>query len=306
MAKEFFVEHSFTAGTIAIVDQARMIINEYMEQGFNLTLRQLYYQFVARSWIENSYRSYKRVGSILGHARLAGLIDWEAIEDRTRELKRNPHWSNEKAMMKSAIGWFEIDKWKNQPNRVEVWIEKEALSGVIKPICSRLDVPFFACKGYPSLSEMYEAAKRLARFNDGGQNVHILHLGDHDPSGIDMTRDIEKRITLMAERMVSINRLALNWDQIDLYNPPPFFVKLKDSRAGGYVQEFGLDSWELDALDPATLTTIIEGAVLNLRDEDVWNEDVREQEEMTVNLRSIHKNWDGIMDFLDNGETDDS
>lgn len=296
--KEAFIDHNFSPESLGLIAQANAIIEEYRANGLVLTVRQIYYQFVARDWIENHPKKYKKMVNLMTNARLAGYVDWRAIEDRTRVLKSNSHWVDEENMMDSAAKWFEIDKWDNQPARLEVWIEKDALSGVIAPVCKRLDVPFFACKGYTSISAMYRGAKRLAMYSDSGQRIQILHLGDHDPSGIDMTRDIEDRISLMAERLVKINRLALNFDQIDLYQPPPNFVKLKDSRAGDYTRQYGLDSWELDALDPNIMASIIEEAVLEHRDENIWNDDIVEETRMAKNLAKVRDNWDEVSGLL--------
>lgn len=297
--KEAYIDHNFTAKTLDLIETANGIIEEYQAQGFNLTVRQLYYQLVARDIIPNSQKSYKRIISVTSNARLAGHMDWDAIEDRTRKLKRNAHWTDEQSMMSSAARWFEIDKWVNQPARIEVWIEKEALSGVIQPICNRLDIGFFACKGYPSLTMVKKAAERMNRYWLEGQEVHILHLGDHDPSGIDMTRDIEDRIELLMDNgLVRVDRLALNYSQIELYDPPPYFVKMKDSRSGTYVPQYGVDSWELDALSPEVLADLIETAVLEIRDEEIWDKDVADQERMTGNLNEVNQRWREVAEHL--------
>ena len=192
--KQKFVEINFREDTLAVLRQANTIINLYESQGYQLTLRQLYYQFVARDLIPNTERSYKKLGNIISDGRLAGFIDWDTIEDRTRNLRKLSHWDDPAEIIKSAYMSFAIDKWDRQPNRVEVWVEKEALAGVVQRVCERHDVPFFSCRGYVSQSEMYSAANRLAHYMDMGQDVTIIHLGDHDPSGIDMTRDIKGRL----------------------------------------------------------------------------------------------------------------
>ena len=187
--KELFINKRFSAASQGIIQQANDIIAEYHRQGFTLTLRQLYYQFVARALIPNNMRSYKRLGTIVSDGRLAGEIDWDAIEDRTRNLQRQPHWDSPASIIRAAAESYAIDMWENQPARVEVWIEKEALIGIVERVCKRYDVPYFACRGYVSQSEQYMAGQRFADHVDSSQYVVILHFGDHDPSGIDMTRD---------------------------------------------------------------------------------------------------------------------
>ena len=277
--KEQFEQFNFRNSTLNIIDQANGIIHEYLADDLKLTVRQLYYQFVARDLIANTQREYHKLVNILTKARLAGLIDWEAIEDRTRNLEYKPYWKNPEQILKSAAKQYRRDLWKPQDYRLEVWIEKEALSGVIANICDNLHVPYFACRGYVSSSELYGAGKRLAKHLNKGQSVAILHLGDHDPSGIDMTRDNANRLRIFAEDFVDIERLALNFDQIELYNPPPNPAKSTDSRFPNYHALHGNESWELDALDPRVMQELIEEAVYAYRDPDLWEKELEKQEQ---------------------------
>ena len=128
MPKLAYVSKDFSAKSLATIDLANRIIDEYRAQGYTLTLRQLYYQFVARDLIPNRVQEYKRLGSVVNDARLAGLIDWEAIEDRTRNLRSLAHWTSPDSIVEACASQYRIDKWARQPVRVEVWIEKEALA----------------------------------------------------------------------------------------------------------------------------------------------------------------------------------
>jgi hypothetical protein len=268
---------NFKQATKSIIHAANDIIHEYAEQGFQLTLRQLFYQFVARDLIPNTQRSYKRLGSIVNDGRLAGMIDWDAITDRTRAVRRNSHWDNPGEIVDAAVKSYTTDKWEHMENRVEVWIEKDALVDVIAGPCSALDVAFFSCRGYVSQSEMWAASQRLLDFEEDGYETHILHLGDHDPSGIDMTRDIQERLELF-ESTVRVHRIALTSAQIEEIQPPPNPAKTTDSRYLGYISEYGEESWELDALEPAYIVDLITREVLALRDEDTWEENREKQE----------------------------
>jgi hypothetical protein len=140
-------DKSFSRGSLAVIDTARQICAEYQRQGFDLTLRQLYYQFVARGFLANKDTEYKRLGNIINDARLAGLLDWDYIVDRTRNLRGLAHWDEPSSVIDSAAYSYRTDRWANQAHRVEVWIEKDALVGVITNACNRLDVPFFSCRG---------------------------------------------------------------------------------------------------------------------------------------------------------------
>lgn len=265
-----YVDKNFSSAHLDVIKRCNSIIKEYRAQGFQLTLRQLYYQMVARDIIPNKLAEYKRLGSIVNDARLAGLIDWSAIEDRTRNLRSLAHWDNPAHIVKACAEQFRVDMWGGQPYRPEVWIEKDALIGVIEPVCQKLDVPFFSCRGYTSQSEMWSAAMRLRGYLDNGQVPIIFHLGDHDPSGVDMTRDIRDRLTLFTEDALEVERLALNMNQIEEFTPPPNPAKLTDSRCQAYIVQFGPDSWELDALEPSVMGELILIAVTKLLDDSQW------------------------------------
>lgn len=300
--KEQFQNIKFRTDTLAIIATAQGIIETYAAQGFRLTLRQLYYQFVARDVFRNTDQNYKRLGSIINDARLAGLIDWSAIEDRTRSLRGTSHWTDPTEIVDAVADQFRIDKWANQPNRVEVWVEKDALVGVIERVCTRLDVDYFACRGYVSQSEMYDAARRMAGYIEHGQQeVTIIHLGDHDPSGIDMTRDIRERLEMFVRGdalQLNIKRIALNFDQIQTYNPPPNPAKTTDSRFERYLSEYGDESWELDALEPTVISNLIGFEIEALRDEDLWDEKVEEEQEHRRLLQQTSERWEEVVEML--------
>jgi hypothetical protein len=303
------------------IQQANKILADYNSQGFTLTLRQLYYQFVSRDLIPNSDREYKKLGDAVADARLGGLMDWEMIIDRTRNLVDLPHWDDPAGVIQSALRSFNNDKWAEQPTRCEVWIEKDALVGVIEPICRQLDVPYFSCRGYASLSEKWEAGQRIGHHLEDGKQVKIIHLGDHDPSGIDMTRDIDKRLTqFMAQdyfnreggdsgaaypwvrERFEVIRIALTMEQIEEYNPPPNPAKMTDSRAEEYVALYGSESWELDALEPQVIADLIEAEVLTWRDEILWDDAVAEEDRQKDMLRAASTRWAEVETFLTEGK----
>lgn len=156
-----YVTKNFKAGALDLIEKGNEIIEDYAGQGYTLTLRQLYYQFVARDLIANKQTEYKRLGGVINDGRLAGLIDWDAIEDRTRGLESLAHWGSPENLVEACAEQFRIDRWRLQPSRVEVWVEKEALAGIFSEVCERWDVPYLSCRGYTSQSEMWRAAMRL-------------------------------------------------------------------------------------------------------------------------------------------------
>lgn len=267
-----YEQRRFSKDSLQVIEQANSIIESYQNQGFTLTLRQLYYQFVSRDLVSNTVKSYKRLGSIINDARLSGLVSWDAIEDRTRNLRSLATWDEPADIMDAVVKQYKIDMWDNQVYRPEVWIEKDALVGVIERVCNRYRVPFFACRGYNSQSEQWAAGRRMLTHIENGQTPVVLHLGDHDPSGIDMTRDNMDRLSVFAEASVVVERLALNMDQVRQYKPPPNPAKSTDSRYEDYLENFGEESWELDALEPSIIEDLIESAITGFLDEDLWRE----------------------------------
>lgn len=307
MPTECFVPKDFRAGTRAIIRKANTLIADYQRQGYKLTLRQLYYQFVQRNWLVNKQTEYKRLGEILNDARLAGLVDWDAIEDRGRNLAPTPMWGDPgdpNSPAEFILDWgrhFKNDPWVNQPNYVEVWIEKEALVGVIERPCRRWRVPYFACKGYVSASEMYDAAYRLAGFAEAGQSCTVIHLGDHDPSGTQMTENIAERLALLSREIegIEVNRIALTMEQINQYAPPPNPAKETDSRYRAYCARYNTrSSWELDSMQPSVIDALVEEEIRMLVDHDLWERDIAAEKEPYRLLMESGKRWPEVTSML--------
>lgn len=299
MRRRYDTTKHFQGSSMAIIQEAQDIVSDYAAQGFALTLRQLFYQFVSRGLLPNDQRQYKRLGGVINDARMQGLLDWSAIEDRTRFLRENSHWTSPEQILRSAASSYAVDHWTGQDVRVEVWIEKDALTGVLDAVCPDLDIPYFSCRGYVSSSEMWRAGQRIYERSRRNLQTVILHLGDHDPSGIQMTEDIEARLLNFYEwdiaydggterseiLMPEIRRIALTMDQVQQYNPPPNPAKLSDSRARDYVARYGSDSWELDALEPNVLVQLIRDEVEPYIDraimQHVWDQEDDERQQLT-------------------------
>lgn len=297
MPKIEYVPKRFGEASMDIIRTAEAICNDYASQGLDLTLRQLYYQFVSRALIPNNDRQYKRLGEIISDARLAGLIDWYHIMDRTRTLRGNNYVDSPADVINSVQYGYLTERWADQDTRVEVWIEKDALVGVLDSPCDDMDVRYFSCRGYTSASAMWRAARRLSAYEADGQRTVVLHLGDHDPSGIDMTRDIQERLELFGA-CTEVRRIALTMQQIGQYNPPPNPAKLTDARAQSYISTYGYESWELDALDPRTIGDLVRNTVLEYRDEDRWDAATSQMEEEQSQLREVSERWPEIRRFL--------
>lgn len=294
-----YEEHKFNARSFELIEHVNAVIAEYSRQGYELTLRQTYYQLVARGFIENSEKSYKRIGDLINNARLAGLINWEAITDRTRELRGGNCNVPPAEIIKDDARFFSLDKWTNQPNYVEIWVEKDALIDVVGSACFRTDTPYFSCRGYCSQSEMWQAAQRFIR-KGNREGRYLIYLGDHDPSGIDMTRDVADRLKLFGAS-VDVRRVALTMEQIKTFNPPPNPAKITDRRAVAYIKRWGHESWELDALEPKFITQLIQGEISALMDNAIVAKTVALEREMQQDLQLISDNYERVISYLREG-----
>jgi len=331
MTTEQYRVTNFKDDTRAIIDKMVEILAEYSDQ--KLSARQVYYRFIGGnflpdSWIDVEYnrkkglpddtkntpKNYQRLISILVDARYAGIVDWDIIEDRGREPRVPGQWSSVDQIIDVALDQFRLPRRADQPRHLELWVEKDALAGVLGPIARRAHIPLAVNKGYSSASAMKTAADRMIaacgvfaavpqcancaedfayrypdgtckgcgrkkegtifRYNDEDGNqieevekeVVVLYLGDHDPSGEDMVRDIRDRLTEFGVPNLKVVKIGLTIEQVRRYNLPPNPAKVTDARAKGYIAKFGNDSWEVDAVPPRDLNRIVEQSITRYTD----------------------------------------
>jgi hypothetical protein len=291
--KEAYIDvKAFKPKALKLIEICDDIVNDFAGQGFTMTIRQLYYQLVAKGHVPNTIQSYEHVQSLMNNARLCGLIDWDAIEDRTRNIIERPHWTSGGHILQSVASQYHQDMWEDQPSRVFVIVEKEALAGVLERVCHKWDMPLLPARGYPSASTLRELAK--TRIMSASQRIVVLHLGDHDPSGIDMSRDLEERLSMFSRHRVHVDfrRLALNMDQVEEQKPPPNPAKVTDSRYGKYQELYGDESWELDALSPQYLHKLVEEQVQEIVDIHKWHNTQDHIAFVRARLQDIADNFD--------------
>jgi hypothetical protein len=288
--------------TVEIINQANIILDDIGEA----TVRQVYYQFVSRTWLDNNQREYNRLGKIISRARNAGFIRWNKIVDRTRRARGNIDYSAPEDLSSYASDLVEdirtsadgiadkyrINRWHTQPNYIEVWVEKDALVGVVEDACrTRGGIPYLSCRGFPSDTVVYEAAKRMQDHIADNRNCVVLHLADHDPSGLRMTDDISERLRTYAQFEIKIQRIALNHEQTE--GLPPNVVKDSDSRSALYQEDFGEDCWELDALHPRQIKELIRTEIEMLIDKDAWRATAVREQECQEKLREFEEKLRG-------------
>jgi hypothetical protein len=317
VAKKSFRNTKFKPESLEKIEQMNEIIEEYQGQGLRMTARQLYYQFVSRDLIPNKPAEYKKLTALLTDARYAGMVDWEAIEDRGREPERPSQFNDLNDLVEAALHSYKLPRWEGQDSYAELWVEKQALAGVLQPLAREFHATLMVNKGYSSASAMKESAERIKNatitdpdrveelvqeveeamdehgegsdeyekivdrvreeYNEVIKKPIILYLGDHDPSGEDMVRDITDRLKEFGVKRLEVQKVGLTMDQVKQYDPPPNPAKLTDPRAEAYIRKFGDSSWEVDALPPDVLARIIRSAFRRIVDMDLMNE-IKERE----------------------------
>jgi hypothetical protein len=272
-------------------------VEEYAQEGYILTLRQLHYQLVKSNWIVNHDTAYKKLGCILDDCKYAGIIDWENIEDRGRKPYLPYYVSGIKSALEDTIDQYRLNRQNDQDIYIELWTEKDALSGILRRSTEKYHIQLVVNKGYTSSSAIYGAYQRFVECIENGQNVIILYFGDHDPSGLDMVRDIRERIEFMLLNgehfdlfefksipdCFKIIPIGLTMNQIKDYNLPPNPTKLTDTRASKYIKKYGKTCWEVDALKPQVLTGIVEANIEHIIDMEKYELMLeREQQDVTI------------------------
>jgi len=286
--KQAFRNDSITPKRSAQIALINEILEEYDNQGYVLTLRQLYYQLVARGIIANEVREYTKVMKTLTIGRMNGLIDWEMIEDRSRRPHMDYSVTGIPDALRDTVDQYKLNRQKGQPCNIEIWTEKDAVSNILKRVSRYYHLRLSVNRGYTSCSAMYSAFKRIyGQLVSEDRSTKILYVGDHDPSGLDMIRDIQDRLFEFGIHDCDVIPIALTMAQIEEYNPPPNPAKINDPRAGQYISEYGNESWELDALEPEVLRTITEEAVKDFLDQDLFDDMIHQEEKDKMRLEEI-------------------
>ncbi|KKM43514.1 hypothetical protein LCGC14_1562930 [marine sediment metagenome] len=288
--KEAFREHNPNKKTKERLDHILSIIAEYETQDIKLTERQLFYQLVSRNVVKNTLKSYKSVCSIITNGRYSGRIDWDAIEDRVRIPYRHSQFDGVEDLVESAIYAYRLDRWKGQEYYVELYTEKNALTSILRPLTDKYHIYLNVNVGYTSATAMYDASKRFLEATEDNKECILLYLGDHDPSGLDMVRDVRTRLNEFCEhKAVEVIPIALTYKQVKKHNLPPNFVKETDSRAGDYSKLYGSESWEVDALRPEILQELITDAIEKYRNVDLVEKVLEQEEDDKLKLEKYAK-----------------
>jgi len=333
---------------LAIINR---IIEKYQAQWYTLTLRQLYYQLVTENIIPNKQAEYAKLSTLLKEWRMAGIVDWEAIEDRLRIPFIPYSCDDPQDAISDLLSQYRLDRQEGQETYIEVWVEKDALSWVLKHITGKYHVRLLVNRWYGSITAIHDAYKRMLPKIRLGIQCKILYLWDHDPSWMDMIRDIQTRVSEMlmsADGFISLENkfwedffqnddfmewnseayenelyyydpvirywdeeseeyiwdytkawlrdsfqvvpIWLTMEQIRMYNPPENPAKLTDPRAKWYIEKYGYSSWEVDALDPPKLNTLVSESIEAHMNMDTYEAILEREKEDKKRLEEVSDN----------------
>lgn len=274
-----------------MIDAVNTILQDYYGQGYRLTLRQLYYQLVAKGTIPNSVKEYSKLSQTCVIGRMNGLLDWYMIEDRIRVPYLEYYVNSPEEAIEDTLRHYKLNRQEGQPNHIEIWTEKDAVSNILKRVSEEFHVRLMVNRGYSSCSAMYETHKRFSKVD---QDQIILYVGDHDPSGLDMLRDIRERLDEFGAEDFQLIPVALTMAQIKKHRPPPNPAKISDPRAGWYINQFGDMSWELDALSPKVLEAVVKVALIGYLDVSQYDHMVGQEDRDKIKLKDIINQLKGV------------
>ena len=281
-------------------DQRELILNilriveDYQNQNIIQTLRGYYYDLVSEGLIPNAIEIYKRIGKLISDLRYSGHIDWKAMEDRARKKDMASQWENVADLMNSAVHSYRLPRWENQNKYIELFTEKDTMYSRLAPLTKKYHIPLCINRGYASSSVIYDLSKRILDKLEYRKQIVLLYVGDHDPSGLDMINDIEKRLTEFLEDGrdyydpdFKIIHVALTKDQIEKYKLPPNPAKVSDPRAKWYMMKHGNISWEVDAMKPQIMREIVEQEILKHVDMKKYNSIIKKENIQKEDLKQL-------------------
>jgi hypothetical protein len=275
------------AKTEALIEAAAEVLGAHHP----MTVRQVFYALVSRQVVENTRSAYQAVGKALVAARKEETIPWEWIEDRLRRPREVAMWPGLAGFATDAARWYRRDVWATQPVYVEVWLEKDALSGIFEEVLNPYGVTLNVGRGYDGWDSIKNAADRLldaAACLEDEDQVTVLYFGDFDPSGEDMVRSLRERLEFF-DCVPELVKVALTREDIEHYALPPDFTKQTDSRRAAFVAEHGDIAVELDALPIDVLRTRLAEAVQERMNRRAWRavrrREVRERKQLQTVLR---------------------
>lgn len=242
--------------TKAEVNKRRLQFYDLVAEMRPMTVRQLFYQATVRELVPKTEAGYKQVAIDTAIMRRAGELPYEWLADHTRwQRKPTTYRSPQEALRRIAL-LYRKNLWDDADAYVEIWLEKDALAGVIVDVTDPYDIPLMVARGYSSLSFLHASATYIGNLD---VPAYLYHLGDFDPSGVNAAEVIERRIREMApDADIHFQRIAVTMQQIAEWNLPTRPTKQSDTRAAKFGSKISV---ELDAIPPNTLRKIVQDVI---------------------------------------------
>jgi len=340
-----------------ILPRVKELLYQYRKQGFKPTIRQIFYRLVSERLLPNHVNAYKALDYKLTRQREEGLeelgwrIGWKGEEnvedvssgihpDAFRDTSRrviggDTGFSSLQEYFNQFLRYLEVaytrKRWENQPRQVIIWLEKDALAGVLEDIAKKYRVKLISSRGYSSFTYIY---KQLVESLDLYKPLVILLLTDFDPSGQDMKKDLKKRVlkyvydrysylmdsedfdgVIKVDEIMKVNKdtyeywkeyegrgievkkVALTEEQVIEYNLPPLPAKTSDPRYEWFKRNYGDKATELDALPPEILRQLVENAIIENIDMNAWKETEHIEREERRRIKEIVQKLREELDF---------
>lgn len=284
--------------TKAEIDALKAGLFDIVEEFKPMTVRQVFYQAVSHGLIDKSEAEYKQtVVRLLTRMRKNKEMPAGWIADTSRWMRKPITHDSLQDMLEDSVNLYRRALWRDQSEYVEVWLEKEALSGVLLPIASRWDVPLMITRGYPSFTFLSEAAAAMREQIKAGKEVTLYYFGDHDPSGVDIPRHVEQELERLIAphsrtdpaspayglKFINFERVAVNLEQIVSLGLQTRPTKKTDTRAKGFKGE----SVEVDAIHPHTLRDMAERCITQHINDDLMANTLNIEAQERETLRQI-------------------
>jgi hypothetical protein len=264
------------------MDTIRKAILDVLAQDRPITVRQVFYRLTSRGAIDKTEEEYKgTVVRLLVEMRRTGEIPFGWIADNTRWMRKPSTFNGLESALSRTAETYRRAVWDAQDAYVEIWLEKDALAGVLLDVTAPWDVPLMVTRGFPSLSYLHEAATSIRHMD---KPAFLYYFGDHDPSGVDITRVVEKGIREFAPGAdITFERVAMTPTQIVELSLPTRPTKGTDSRSKGFEGE----SVEVDAIEPASLREMVEACIARHIDHEEHERLLEIEEAERATLREI-------------------
>jgi len=278
------IEMTRNRRTKAEVEAVREAAREELRAAHPMTLRQVHYRLVSRSDVNhpNTIQAYQKLSKWLRDDRLNNIVPWSWMEDRMRVARGWNGWAGLEGFVEDVRDNYYRDPWQDQSGYVEVWLEKDALSGVFMDVLGEYRATLNVGRGYDGWTSIKRAADRYRGRGQEGIKTTVLYFGDFDPSGEDMHRSLEERLMELGA-FPELPKVALTYEDAQIL--PPNFTKVTDTRRAAFVAQYGDVAVELDALPVDELRERIRTSVEAHMDMDALEESRRIQDEERTRLR---------------------